>query len=250
MKILITGANGYIGSRLAPCLAEEGHELIALVREPQRLHWEEPTLERTTIVQGDLLDLPSMGSLPKDIDAAYYLVHSMRTSHHDFPRLDEVAAKNFVRLLDNTSCQQILYLGGIQDVSASSRHLQSRREIESILEKAKASFTVLRAAIIVGSGSASFEIIRALVEKLPVMIAPKWIKSLCQPIAISDVLYYLKGALCHSSCFGKTFDIGGPDILSYEKMLLDMAQVRGLARKLLPVPVLSGWLEKRCHLPQ
>lgn len=239
MKILLTGANGYIGSRLASILINKGHSLIALVRDPKRLHLDPGLIEKITVIQADLLNPLSLKNIPEDIDIAYYLVHSMAHPKEDFQILDQQAAQHFKNRMDETTCRQIIYLSGIQDTIKKSKHLQSRFEVEAILSKAKAPLTVLRAAIIIGSGSASFEIMRDLVEKLPIMIAPKWVKSLCQPIAISDVLYYLEGVAMKESCFNQVYDIGGPDILSYRMMLLQMAEVRGLKRWILQIPLLT-----------
>ena len=189
MKILITGANGYIGSKLLPLLAEKGYEVVALVRDKMRLHLEEKILAKITILEIDLLHLSPSMVVPQDIDVAYYFIHSMSHPTKDFAVLDKNIAENFLQLINKTSCKQIIYLSGLQDYSPS-KHLASRIEVESILRGANAPLTTLRAAIIIGSGSASFEIMRDLVEKLPIMIAPKWIKSLCQPIAVRDVLNY------------------------------------------------------------
>ncbi len=239
MKILLTGANGYIGSRLLPILASKGHTVFALVREPRRLHLEESVQKNVQVIQADLLQPTSLQRIPQEIDVAYYLVHSMAEPKEDFQRLDQNAARHFVERLNQTNCKQINYLSGIQDPHSASKHLASRKEVEGILKKAEAATTILRAAIIVGEGSASFEIMRDLVEKLPIMIAPKWVKRLCQPIAIRDVLYYLEGASLQEEMWNKCFDIGGPDILSYRMLLLEMARIRGLKRWIIQVPILS-----------
>ncbi|MEL7431888.1 MAG: SDR family oxidoreductase [Chlamydiota bacterium] len=239
MRILLTGANGYIGCRLAALLVKKGYDVTALVREPRRLHLPKATLSKIHVIKADLLQKKTLRAIPKNIDVAYYFIHSMTTPKDDFCRLDRIAAENFVQRIDQTSCKQIIYLSGIQDTIEGSKHLASREEMEHVLQKAKASLTTLRAAIIIGSGSASFEIMRDLVEKLPIMIAPKWIKSVCQPIAIRDVLYYLEGVVDKPACFNQTFDIGGPDILSYRKLLLEMARLRGLKRWIIQLPVLT-----------
>src|SRR5690606_30189154 len=153
---------------------------------------------------------------PQEIDAAYYLVHSMAKKLKDLEKKEVQVAQNFVDLVDRAKCQQIIYLGGIIEPNAKlSPHLLSRKAVEEVLHEAKASTTVLRSSIIIGSGSASFEIIRDLVEKLPLMIGPRWIKTLCQPIAITDVLFYLKGALLNPALYDETFDIGGPEVMSF-----------------------------------
>ena len=187
MRILLTGANGYIGTRLLCKLVEEGHEVVAVARRPDSVKFPQKYKKQVTVISGDLLQRESLAVIPRDIDAAYYLVHSMGKRYEDFERLDKRAAENFVYFLDQTLCQQIIYLTGlISNKDSLSRHLSSRFEVENILRTAKAPLTALRAGIIIGSGSASFEIIRDLVEKLPIMVAPKWVHSNCQPIAIPD----------------------------------------------------------------
>jgi uncharacterized protein YbjT (DUF2867 family) len=170
---------------------------------------------------------------------AYYLIHSMSASLDDFNELEALSAMNFVKLLNHTSARQLIYLGGISNAEKLSKHLESRRNVENILSQARASLTILRAGIIVGSGSASFEIIRDLVEKLPVMVTPKWLNTRCQPIAIRNVIQYLNGVLLHEKCLGRTFDIGGPDILTYRDMLLRFAEVRKLKRLIYTIPVMT-----------
>jgi len=236
MKILLTGANGYIGSRLTYSLLEKGHSIIALVRDPKRFH---PPKGDITIYQGDLLHLETLKNLPKDIDAAYYLVHAMSDEPDHFAKNDRISAENFVHAITKTTCKQIIYLSGIASDPHLSKHLSSRLEVETILKSGPIPLTVLRASIIIGSGSASFEIIRDLVEKLPIMVAPKWVKQKCQPIAITDVLYYLTSVLHHPDCFEKAFEIGGPEAISYKDMLLRYAKKRDLKRFIITVPVLT-----------
>lgn len=239
MRILLTGANGYIGKRLLPLLVEKQHEVVCMVRDPRRFDVPETLKEKVAVVKGDLLKQDGLLQLPHNIDAAYYLVHSMGSRGQDFAEAEQQAAANFVRYLNGTSAQQIVYLSGISNDKQLSKHLQSRRRVEDVLHTAKASLTVLRAAIIIGSGSASFEIIRDLVEKLPVMVTPKWLNSKCQPIAIRDVLFYLYEVLGREDCYGRRFEIGGPDVLSYRQMLLKLAEVRHLKRYILTLPVLT-----------
>ncbi|MGY3052216.1 uncharacterized protein YbjT (DUF2867 family) [Pedobacter sp. UYEF25] len=239
MKILLTGANGYIGARLLPLLQKSGHEIYCLVRDKRRVNKEYFEHEHTHIIVGDLLKDETLDVIPKDIDAAYYLVHSMGTAHTDFRALEATSAKNFVDAIEKTSCKQNIYLTGIVNDDDLSQHLQSRLGVENVLKASKVAHTFLRAAIIIGSGSASFEIIRDLTEKLPIMIAPKWLRTKCQPIAIRDVLYYLEGVLLNDKALNKTFDIGGPDILTYKEMLLGYATARKLKRKIFTVPILS-----------
>ena len=239
MKILLTGANGYIGKRLLPLLIELGHEVVCMVRDPRRFALPPTLKELVQVVKGDLLDPASLAQLPTNIDAAYYLVHSMGGANKDFSTLEATSAQNFVDYLNTTSAKQIVYLSGIANVDKLSRHLSSRLNVENILANAKAKLTVLRAAIIIGSGSASFEILRDLVEKLPLMITPRWLNSRCQPIAIRDVMYYLTEVLGNTACYGRSFEIGGPDVLTYREMILRFAKLRGLKRYLIPVPVLT-----------
>lgn len=242
MKILLTGSTGYIGRRLLPLLVEAGHEVICVCRDPRRFDFEDfdySFLDSVTVVKGDLLDANSLQNIPKDFDVAYYLVHSMGNSFSSFEDLEKSAATNFSNFVKESSCQQIIYLGGIANSSKLSRHLQSRVEVETVLGESGCALTVLRAAIIIGSGGASFEIIRDLVEKLPVMVAPKWLMTKCQPIAIRNVMDYLMGVLLKEKSYNKVFDIGGKDVLNYKEMLLQFASVRGLKRRILVVPVFT-----------
>ena len=238
MKILLTGANGYIGTRLLSRLIEEGHVVYALVRSRYRIETPQKFQSRLRVIEADLLDPSSLLKIPADIDAAYYLVHSMSYSQK-FSELEAASAKNFVSRLENTQAKQIIYLSGLSNEAHLSRHLTSRKRVGEILKMGKVPVTILMAGIIIGSGSASFEIIRDLVEKLPVMIAPKWINNLTQPIAVRDILTYLTLILGNSACFNQSFEIGGPDVMSYKELLLKFAQIRGLKRKIFTVPVLT-----------
>jgi uncharacterized protein YbjT (DUF2867 family) len=240
MRILLTGATGYIGKRLLPNLLEAGHTVICLVRDPRRVQEKYSNNERVILVKSDLLDRSSLDKIPKDIDIAYYFVHSMGSSKTDFAELEAKVAENFVSAVNKTNTRQIIYLSGIiNNEQKLSKHLSSRLNVERILQTAKAKTTILRAAIIIGSGSGSFEIIRDLAEKLPVMVTPKWLKTKCQPIAVKNVVEYLLGVIDKPSSFNKIFDIGGPDILTYKEMLLGYAEVRGLKRFIITVPVLT-----------
>ncbi len=238
MKVLLAGANGYIGTRLIPVLLEKGHTVVCLVRDKRRFHEQNDYSERVTLLTGDLLKEESIESIPLDIDAAYYLVHSMAQAD-DFTMLEELSAHNFVVALNKTKCRQLIYLSGITNADNLSNHLLSRRHVEDVLRESTAALTVLRAAIIIGSGSSSFEIIRDLTEKLPVMTVPRWVNTKCQPIAIRDVLGYLEGVLMNESSFHKTFDIGGPDVLTFKEMMLTYAKVRKLDRYIVTLPFLS-----------
>lgn len=242
MKILLTGATGYIGRRLLPVLVENGHHVTCLLRDKRRFDWEDFTdefLANVNVVEADLNEFDSLNDLTKDIEVAYYLVHSMSSSDPNFTEMEAKSAGNFVRYLNQTSCRQLVYLSGIVNDSDLSAHLLSRKNVEDILRNAKAPLTVLRAAIIIGSGSASFEIIRDLVEKLPVMIAPRWLNTRCQPIGIRNVVEYLSGVMMKPETYNQTFDIGGTEILTYKQMLLGLAKVRGLRRVIITVPVLT-----------
>lgn len=243
MKILLTGATGYIGKRLLPNLLEAGHTVVCLVRDPRRFQEKYSNTDKVIVVKADLLDSSSLDNIPKDIDIAFYFVHSMGSAKLDFAELEAKVAENFVNAVNKTNTRQIIYLSGIiNDETKLSKHLSSRLNVERILKSAKAKTTILRAAIIIGSGSGSFEIIRDLAEKLPVMITPKWLKTKCQPIAIKNVIEYLLGVIDKKESFNKIFDIGGPDILTYKEMLLGYAEVRGLKRYIITVPVLTPHL--------
>ena len=238
MKILLTGANGYIGKRLLPALVEQGHDVICAVRDRNRYQVPEPLAGRVQVVEMDLLDPASLGNIPADIDGAYYLVHSMSSSK-DYSALEQRSAVNFREALASTQVKHVVYLSGIINEAALSEHLLSRKVVEEELGKGAYHFTTLRASIIIGSGSASFEIIRDLVEKLPVMIAPKWLNTRSQPIGIADVITYLTRTLFHEGTYGRSFDIGGPDVLTYKEILLGFARVRGLKRWIGVVPVMT-----------
>jgi uncharacterized protein YbjT (DUF2867 family) len=188
----------------------------------------------------DFLKTDDVSMLPRNIDAAYFLMHSMNVSTKNFENLEKCIAINFVQYINSTQAKQIIYLSGLVPSSGEmSSHLRSRWEVEKILGLSRIPATILRAGIVVGSGSASFEIIRDLSEKLPVMVAPGWLNNKCQPIAIRNVIQYLIGILGNSNCLGKTYDIGGPEILTYKEMLLGYAKVRKLKRRIVTVPFVS-----------
>lgn len=237
MNILITGANGYIGQRLIPVLLEDEHRLLCCVRNRGRFD-EEHSSSLIEAIEVDFLKPEEFPDPPKEIDVAYYLIHSM-SSGKDFEEMESTAAKNFLLFLEKTNCKQIIYLTGIVNETQLSPHLTSRLKVEKILSSGTIPLTALRAGIIVGSGSASFEIIRDIVEKLPIMIAPKWLNTLCQPIAIRNVIQFLKRVALKEICYNKNFDIGGPEVLSYKNMLLQFATVRGLKRKIWIVPIMT-----------
>ncbi|QZK90959.1 SDR family oxidoreductase [Flavobacterium sp. CHNK8] len=239
MKILLTGATGYIGKRLLPLLVEQGHEVICCVRDKNRFYCPIEFQSKITVIEVDFLDELSVQNIPNAIDVAYYLIHSMSGSATNYDELESLSAKNFVSKLNQTSVQQVIYLSGIVNDQALSKHLSSRKKVEDILTNGTFATTTLRAGIIVGSGSASFDIIRDLVNKLPIMITPKWLNTRCQPIAITDVLDILMRSLLNPKTFDQSFDIGGPDILTYKEMLLGFAAAKNLKRWIFTVPVMT-----------
>lgn len=240
MKILLTGATGYIAQRLLPVLLEDGHSVVCCVRDKSRFsaarYASSPSVQ---VVEVDFLHQDSLRNIPEDIDVAYYLIHSMSAPGQDFEPLEALSAQNFVERMKQTQVKQVVYLSGIVNEAQLSKHLISRKNVEGILSGASYALTTLRAGIIVGSGSASFEIIRDLVEKLPVMVAPRWLHTRCQPIAIRNVIEFLKGVLLRERTYDRSFDIGGPDVLTYKEMLLRFAGLRGLNRKIFIVPVMT-----------
>lgn len=239
MKILLTGVTGYVGKRLLPVLIEKGHKIVCCVREKNRLTIHKNLLKQVEILEIDFLKDLKPDAFPQDIDVAYYLIHSMTTSSEKFDMLESKAAGNFKKYMESTSVKQVIYLSGISNEAKLSRHLTSRKKVEDILKSAHYSLTVLRAGIIVGSGSASFEMIRDIVEKLPIMVTPKWILTKAQPIAIRDVITYLRRVILHEKCLNKTFDIGGPEILTYKDMMLQYAEIRKFKRRIYTTSLIS-----------
>lgn len=239
MKILLTGATGYIGKRLLPVLLANGHHVVCSVRDKKRFRLDAGLKKKVEVVEVDFLDEASLKNIPDDIDGAYYLVHSMSSNNKDFDKLEAQSAENFKKRMDETAVQHVIYLSGIVNEEKLSKHLSSRKQVEDILNSGRFNLTTLRAGIIVGSGSASFEIIRDLVEKLPVMVTPKWLNTLSQPIAIRDVIQFLSKTIFRKETYNNNYDIGGPDILSYKQMLLQYAEVRKLKRTIIIVPVMT-----------
>jgi uncharacterized protein YbjT (DUF2867 family) len=239
MKILLTGANGYIGRRLLPVLLDMGHEVICCVRDKNRTGFAK-NRQGTEIFEVDFLNEIDPQSAPVDFDVAFFLIHSMASSTEKFEELEIRTAMNFVSFVGRSKARQIIFLSGlINEEVKLSRHLQSRLNVEDILRNGNIPVTILRAGIIVGSGSASFEIIRDLVEKLPVMVTPRWLETKCQPIAVRDVIKYLTGVMLNESCYNRIFDIGGPEVLTYQEMLLQYAEVRNLRRWIFILPVMT-----------
>jgi uncharacterized protein YbjT (DUF2867 family) len=237
MKVLLAGVNGYISTRLIPVLLEKGHEVVCLTRDKEHFHKHEFS-NRVTLVAGDLLKESSIEPFPTDVDAAYYLVYSMSQAQ-DFAALEALSAYNFIHALDKTNCRQTIFLSGIVNNDKLSKHLEPRKHVEGVLKEGKSALTVLRAALIIGAGSASFEIIRDLTEKLSIMTVPRWVNTRCQPIAICDVLGYLESVMLNEKTFNRNFDIGGPDILTFREMMLTYAKVRHLKRRIITIPFLS-----------
>ena len=236
--VLVTGVTGYIGGRLVPQLTEAGYRIRVLVRDRNRLQgraW----LNQVEVVEGDVLDPESLLTVMSGVTAAYYLVHSM-SGKEDFQQRDLQAARNFGNAARANGVERIIYLGGLGDPKSDlSNHLRSRQQTGQALKESGVPVTEFRAAIVVGSGSISFEMIRYLTERVPVMICPRWVFTRVQPIAIDDVLGYLVAALQTPDSAGRIIEIGGTDVITYGAMMLEYARVRGLRRMLLSVPVLT-----------
>ncbi len=240
--ILITGATGYIGGRLVPQLLERGYRVRCLARDPRKLSgrgWDQDP--RVEIVRGDVLDRDSLRSAVQGCGAIFYLVHSMLSGEKSFENQDRVGAENCAVVAAEAGVDRIIYLGGLgHRAEKLSPHLASRHEVGDVLREGRVPVTELRAAMIVGSGSVSFEMLRALVQRLPFMICPRWVRVRTQPVAIRDVLAYLIGCLENPATAGRTFDIGGPDVLTYEQMMRRFAGILGGSRlRILVVPVLT-----------
>jgi uncharacterized protein YbjT (DUF2867 family) len=234
MRVLVTGATGFVGSRLVPALRAAGHDIAVLVRDASA--YDAP--EDVRVVEGDLLE-PGSFDAGLDVDAAYYLVHSMR-SGGDFEERDRRAAENFAAAATDAGVDRVIYLGGLgEDRDRLSEHLRSRREVERILGDGGYALTTLRAAILIGDGSASFEMIEQLSTRLPVMVTPRWVETKCQPIFVDDAIEYLVGVLDVSKTAGETYEIGGPEVLTYREILTRVGTRRGHRPIVVPVPVLS-----------
>lgn len=240
--VLVTGATGYIGGRLVPRLLEAGYRIRCFAREPRKLSnrpWaKNPNVE---IIRGDIDEPDALRAAMEGCGAAYYLVHSMMVAGADYRERDRVLARGFAKAAEAAGLERIIYLGGLGEIGDRlSEHLASRREVETALASGRVPVTVFRAAMIIGSGSASFEILRYLVERLPIMITPRWVSTEAQPIAVRNVLHYLVACLDEPATVGRTLDIGGPDIMTYRQIMQTMAQALGLRKRLvIPVPVLT-----------
>ncbi|AEH02011.1 SDR family oxidoreductase [Lacinutrix sp. 5H-3-7-4] len=239
MKILVTGATGYIGKRIIPLLIEQGHTVVCAVRGKLRTEKKYNDEHNVQVIEVDFLNKNTLKNIPKDIDAAYYLIHSMSNSVSKFQEMEKECAVNFKFAVQQTQCKQVIYLSGITNDTKLSKHLLSRQNVEKALQSSTYALTVFKAGIIVGSGSSSFEIIRDLVEKLPVMIAPKWLNTKTQPIAIRDVLSFLTKSLGDQRLYNTSHDIFGPEILTYKALLLRFAKARNLKRSIITVPVMT-----------
>lgn len=242
MRILLTGSTGYIGGRLAPLLLSKGHRITCVVRDPRKLDarpW--ANSPDVNIVRADIADTEAVTNAMRDCQVAYYLVHSMEAGNTNFQERDRQLAASFAEAARRSNLDRIVYLGGLGEIgSGLSSHLKSRREVEAILRDSAVPVTVFRAAIILGSGSASFEILRYLVERLPAMVTPRWVSTRCQPISVVDVLAYLTDCLEAPDTIDKDIEIGGPTILTYRELMEQMTRSLRLPRRLVvPIPVLT-----------
>lgn len=235
--ILLTGASGYVGGRLLTRLLDAGHSVRCLVRGARSVAGFGSS--NCEVAQGDILELASLRAAMEGVDQAYYLVHSMAVGK-GFEEQDRQCAANFARAAADAGVRRIIYLGGLShDETGLSSHFRSRNEVGQILRSTGVPVVEFRASVIIGSGSLSFELMRSLVERLPAMVAPRWVQMPAQPIAIDDVLAYLVEAASLGGADSKTFEIGGSDVLSYREMMLEYAKLRGLKRWIVPVPVLT-----------
>ena len=241
-SVLATGTTGYIGGRLVPRLLDAGYVVRCLARSPRKLE-SRPWFghERLEVIEGDVGDADATRTAMTGCSAAYYLVHSMVAAGPDYPARDRQLAKTFSEAAADVGLDRVIYLGGLAETGAGlSEHLASRREVEAILQNGPVPVTVLRAPMIIGAGSASFEILRYLVDRLPIMITPRWARTPCQPIAVGDVLENLVQCLSTPETAGRTLEIAGPDVLTYQDFMNLVAELRGLPRRLaIPVPVLT-----------
>jgi uncharacterized protein YbjT (DUF2867 family) len=259
-RVLILGATGFIGKRLLPALLEKNIKLRLLVRNLSKAEVLLPAGSDVEIVKGDLIKGQGVQESLQGIHTAFYLVHSLGGTNlfknNEFARMDKRAAENFIKIADNEGLKRLIYLGGLGETGKGlSEHLKSRAEVADILDSGKAAATILRAAVIIGAGGASFEMLRYLVERLRVMTCPKWINTRIQPIAVQDVIQYLEGCLMNPETAGQTFDIGGQDVFTYKEMMQQYAEARGLAKRIiidvpLLTPILSAyWVDLVTPIP-
>jgi uncharacterized protein YbjT (DUF2867 family) len=243
MRVLVTGATGYVGGRLVPRLLEQGHEVVCMSRDPQQLTLD-PWRDQVEVVAADALDVDSLEHALAGCDVAYFLIHAMKGSPSSFAEQGQRAAANFRDAADRVGLGRIVYLGGLgSEDEMLSDHLASRQEVGRVLAMGRTPVTELRAAVIIGSGSMSFEMIRHLTEVLLIRMMPHWVETRCQPIAVRNVLEILVSVVDDEDPGHKIYDIGGPDILTYGDMMRIYAEVAGLRKRMvIPLPIFSSWL--------